>query len=1160
MSGRNDSYQGSNSGSGFQRPSLERGHSDPVPQPHTNPLLSPASALKLTPQMDFKQRSMAPAPKSTLSSSHGFEQQGVRRHKSTEHSRPADRGDSWGDKRFARPDSSFRRESSRDKSSFNRERRDFGRGPRSPRSGRGRGDSQFGHRERGDRRDAPARHGSDRSVRGDKPPVDRVSSLKSLHLEEPEVGARYTRESLLSMATAPYPKPEDMLEIPGITSDTPLPSVNLSPMTTLEEEARSHGPWYLTARNYSRRGRGKSGPSSRGGSRWERSDRDDRDRRDTRDSRDSREPLKRGGAHGSWFSNDDKRGAPSRSEKPERSSQWGSGHDASSAWRHGDEPVHHSGHHMEEVDTSVVPNKDGTALLSPKGGISRLGALPPHSHGQQSATSSTHPHELSHHHGQQQHQQQAAPAHPQSQQQAGAHPSSFQSAFQYPPQQQQQQPQPHQVHQHPPHLGHIHGGAPMHPVVKRQWFYQDPKGNVQGPFEDDDMRDWYDAGFFTLSLKVCTNISKQFVALGALFRDGNPAFLSYVPDIPAHAFPPAQPQQPPQPQQHHQHQPAVIQPVHSHVDPWGHPQQAQPQPHFGFGAQPAPVDPHHNRGASWGAHQGPPQQQQGAPQGAHQGGDPRRLAYHHAPQHQQQHQQQPVQHPVQPAQPTQPTQPTQPAQPKANAWGVAPAAGQSAPPASNTAPTAGSSAAPWAAPAAPQKSLEQIQREEQEREEAERREKERKAAEAREQAAAAAREAEAEKVRQAEEAARKKEEAARRIAEQRAAKKEKKQKKQAAKAAVAVVATPEPTPVVPVAAAPVWTAPAPVKTLEEIQAEQEAIEAREQAEWKRAFEEQRALAARNASEVWASEVPVESEPQSSSHQPAAPSNSGAASSAPQQPPMSLEQIMAEELAQERVAQQKAAQQQRVTASAASFGSPWGRTPVKPAKTLREVQAEDEARARTITKAQNTAAAVVSGGVSPAVWATPTSTPVKGPAQSPTLSETSDSAWGRTPVSKYSLASKQAVSSRPAATPVKTPSRPSSKTPSSVTPSKSTEEFFWGNDDPTPAQASGASRSSETDPSNEFGGPALSEEFSQWALSSLQAVDSSIHDLTLVRFLMTVEDDEEVVGHIYATLGHGSKVREFADEFVLHRRFAQKGSSVEPVVTGKKKRNRRKNRK
>merc|ERR1711988_2051102 len=59
------------------------------------------------------------------------------------------------------------------------------------------------------------------------------------------------------------------------------------------------------------------------------------------------------------------------------------------------------------------------------------------------------------------------------------------------------------------------------------WYYQDPQGRVQGPFNSDDMRDWYQNGYFKPNLPVRQgNNNRPFVQLAVLYPDLRRAFQS----------------------------------------------------------------------------------------------------------------------------------------------------------------------------------------------------------------------------------------------------------------------------------------------------------------------------------------------------------------------------------------------------------------------------------------------------------------------------------------------------------------------------------------------------------------------------------------------------------------------------------------------------------
>ncbi|XP_018566007.1 GRB10-interacting GYF protein 2-like, partial [Anoplophora glabripennis] len=54
--------------------------------------------------------------------------------------------------------------------------------------------------------------------------------------------------------------------------------------------------------------------------------------------------------------------------------------------------------------------------------------------------------------------------------------------------------------------------APVHD----KWFYQDPQGQMQGPFSNIEMAEWYKAGYFSNQLKVRRQCDERFFLLGEL--------------------------------------------------------------------------------------------------------------------------------------------------------------------------------------------------------------------------------------------------------------------------------------------------------------------------------------------------------------------------------------------------------------------------------------------------------------------------------------------------------------------------------------------------------------------------------------------------------------------------------------------------------------------
>ncbi|KAL3266026.1 hypothetical protein HHI36_010214 [Cryptolaemus montrouzieri] len=91
-----------------------------------------------------------------------------------------------------------------------------------------------------------------------------------------------------------------------------------------------------------------------------------------------------------------------------------------------------------------------------------------------------------------------------------------------------EQSNPSTTIQPPPNLG---------PPVQDQWFYQDPQGQMQGPFTSAEMAEWYKAGYFNGQLKVRRPCDELFYHLGDLLTlcDGANPFLS------SKRFPPLKP-------------------------------------------------------------------------------------------------------------------------------------------------------------------------------------------------------------------------------------------------------------------------------------------------------------------------------------------------------------------------------------------------------------------------------------------------------------------------------------------------------------------------------------------------------------------------------------------------------------------------------------------
>uniref|UniRef100_A0A182N5I7 GYF domain-containing protein n=1 Tax=Anopheles dirus TaxID=7168 RepID=A0A182N5I7_9DIPT len=65
------------------------------------------------------------------------------------------------------------------------------------------------------------------------------------------------------------------------------------------------------------------------------------------------------------------------------------------------------------------------------------------------------------------------------------------------------------------HLHHLMG-PPVPPPGSEHWFYRDPQGKVQGPFQPAEMTEWYRAGYFDESLSVRRGCDEMYNTLGTL--------------------------------------------------------------------------------------------------------------------------------------------------------------------------------------------------------------------------------------------------------------------------------------------------------------------------------------------------------------------------------------------------------------------------------------------------------------------------------------------------------------------------------------------------------------------------------------------------------------------------------------------------------------------
>lgn len=76
-----------------------------------------------------------------------------------------------------------------------------------------------------------------------------------------------------------------------------------------------------------------------------------------------------------------------------------------------------------------------------------------------------------------------------------------------------------------PHLLRQSGNSvrdiPVHNDI-HQWFYLDPSNNIQGPFTSENMRAWFEAGYFSPELPIKLQRWNSFYPLSIVFSSGKP--------------------------------------------------------------------------------------------------------------------------------------------------------------------------------------------------------------------------------------------------------------------------------------------------------------------------------------------------------------------------------------------------------------------------------------------------------------------------------------------------------------------------------------------------------------------------------------------------------------------------------------------------------------
>ncbi|XP_069548072.1 GRB10-interacting GYF protein 2 isoform X3 [Brachyistius frenatus] len=78
-------------------------------------------------------------------------------------------------------------------------------------------------------------------------------------------------------------------------------------------------------------------------------------------------------------------------------------------------------------------------------------------------------------------------------------------------------------------------GLPLTHEAALKWFYKDPQGEIQGPFSNQEMAEWFQAGYFTMSLLVKRGCDEVFQPLGDIMK-----IWGRVPFTPGPAPPPLQ--------------------------------------------------------------------------------------------------------------------------------------------------------------------------------------------------------------------------------------------------------------------------------------------------------------------------------------------------------------------------------------------------------------------------------------------------------------------------------------------------------------------------------------------------------------------------------------------------------------------------------------------
>ncbi|KAK2900525.1 hypothetical protein Q8A67_008640 [Cirrhinus molitorella] len=84
-------------------------------------------------------------------------------------------------------------------------------------------------------------------------------------------------------------------------------------------------------------------------------------------------------------------------------------------------------------------------------------------------------------------------------------------------------------------IGHKPTALPMTHEAAFKWFYKDPQGEIQGPFNNQEMSEWFQAGYFTMTLQVKRGCDEMFQPLGEMIK-----LWGRVPFTPGPTLPPIQ--------------------------------------------------------------------------------------------------------------------------------------------------------------------------------------------------------------------------------------------------------------------------------------------------------------------------------------------------------------------------------------------------------------------------------------------------------------------------------------------------------------------------------------------------------------------------------------------------------------------------------------------